>query len=457
MRHHRDNLRTTLGDERGSAIIAAIGILSVMLVLTAAAFNITQHLQSDLKRTTAGQRAFAAANAGVDRALARINSYLPAANTCITDVPASPVAPASNGWCADSPAESLGQGASFTYRVSVSASPVSGCGGVTLQSGALGDRCVVGTGTADGVTRRVAVRLAIQTTTYPFQSNTSLIGYKEVKIKKKSSVESDVATNGKFTKEKDGAFTGNLKLGPKGKAKGYTGPFTRLTSPLVPTLPDFTVYDPSTGTRRDSALWNDNQTAIAPFLGTTKLQYDATKRELTVKDGVTLTLSPGVYNFCKLTLNKDARIVVVPPAAGATVPKDAVRIFLDGKERAGSRCSDGGGLDGKTGSSFINSSADPRTLQVYAWGKKTKVKVPNTSNFSGIIWAPRAKVKFNSHGTLTGGVSADKIETHKDMKVKWSPLIDTWTVPASNASQVVSWRQCRSVPPASPYDGCPTS
>ena len=52
-----------------------------MLVLTAAAFNITQHLQGDLNRTTAGQRAFAAANAGVDRALARINSYLPAAAT----------------------------------------------------------------------------------------------------------------------------------------------------------------------------------------------------------------------------------------------------------------------------------------------------------------------------------------------------------------------------------------
>ena len=453
MRNHRDNLRKTLGDERGSAMIAAIGMLSVMLVLTAAAFDITQHLQDDLKRTTAGQRAFAAANAGVDRALARINSYLPAANSCITDVLASPI---SGGWCADAPAESLGQGASFTYRVSVSASPETGCGGVTL-SGALGDRCIVGTGTADGVTRRVAVRLAISSTTYPFQSNTSLIGYKEVKIKKKSTVQSNVSTNGKFNKEKDGVFSGNLKLGPKGKAKGYTGPFTRLTSPLVPTLPDFTVYEPTSGTKRDSALWNDNQTAIAPFLGTTKVTYDATKRELTVNNGVTLTLPPGVYNFCKLTLNKDARIAIVPPAAGATVPKDAVRIFLDGKERAGSRCTGGGGLDGKTGSSFVNTSADPRTLQIFAWGKKTKVKVPNTSNFSGIIWAPRAKVKFNSKGTLTGGVSADKIETHKDMTVKWSPLIDTYTVPTSNTSQVVGWRQCRSVPPTSPYDGCPTS
>jgi hypothetical protein len=141
------------------------------------------------------------------------------------------------------------------------------------------------------------------------------------------------------------------------------------------------VYDPSTGTKRDSALWNDNQTAIAPFLGTTKLTYDATKRELTGQRRRDADASPGVYNFCKLTLNKDARIAVVPPAAGATVPKDAVRIFLDGKERAGSRCSGGGGLDGKTGSSFVNSSADPRTLQIFAWGKKTKsrCRTPATS------------------------------------------------------------------------------
>jgi hypothetical protein len=225
----------------------------------------------------------------------------------------------------------------------------------------------------------------------------------------------------------------------------------------VPTLPDFTVYDPTSGTKRDSALWNDNQTALAPFLGTTKLTYDATKRELTVNAGVTLTLPPGVYNFCKLTLNKDARISIVPPASGATVPKDAVRIFLDGKERAGSRCSGGGGLDGKTGSSFVNSSSDPRTLQIYAWGKKTKLKVPNSGNFSGIIWAPRAKVKFNGKGTLTGGVSGESIEVHKEMHIVWSALLDTWTVPASSTSQVVGWRQCRSVPPTSPYDGCPTS
>jgi hypothetical protein len=453
MRHHRHDLLKTAGDERGSAIVAAIGILAVMLVLTAAAFDITQHLQGDLKRTTAGQRAFAAADAGVDRALARINSYLPAPTSCITDVPA---APGVDGWCAASPVESLGQGATFSYRVSQSASPVTGCGGVTL-SGALGDRCVVATGTADGVTRRVAVRLAISTTTYPFQSSTSLIGYKQVKIKKKSTVEATVSTNGKFVKEKDGSFTGILKLGPKGKTKGYTGPFTRLTAPLVPTLPDFAVYDPASGTKRDSAVWNDNQTAIAPFLGTTKITYDATKRELIVGAGVTLTLSPGVYNFCKLTLNKDARISIVPPSAGATVPKDAVRLFIDGKQRAGSRCSSGGELDGKTGSTFINSSLDPRTLQIFAWDKKTKLKVPNTGNFSGIIWAPRSKVKFNGKGTLTGGISGDQIETHKEMKVKWSPLIDTWTVPASNSSQVVSWRQCRSVPPTSPYDGCPTS
>ena len=232
-------------------------------------------------------------------------------------------------------------------------------------------------------------------------------------------MESNVARTASSTRRRTGSFTGNLKLGPKGKAKGYTGPFTRLTAPLVPTLPDFAVYDPSSGTKRDSALWNDNQTAIAPFLGTTKVTYDATKRELTVAAGVTLTLPPGVYNFCKLTLEQGRPDRRRPAGGGrdgaqgrrADLPRrqGARRLALLQRRRPRRRRPARRSSTPRRTRGRCRSSPGAR-------GRRSRCRTP--SNFSGIIWAPRAKVKFNGKGKLTGGVSGDKIETHKEMKVK---------------------------------------
>ena len=440
---------SALRDERGSVLVVAVLVMTMMLVLTGAAFSVTQQLSGSVKKTTESQQAFAAAQAGIDRALTRINFYKPTAAQSITNVVA---APAADGWCAAPPAEALGRGSSFTYRVSQSASPVAACGGVTL-SGASGDRCVVATGTVNGIVRRVATRLAISSNAATFSSSIGVVGYKQVTIKKRASLSAGIATNGKLKVEPAAVLTGTVTLGPKAKVKGYTGAFTRNATPFVPTLPNFSVFDPASGVPRDSAIVNNNLTAAANV----KVVYNATTRELTVPAGVALTLPAGVYNFCKLTLGKGASINVVKPAVGATVPADAVRIFIDGRDRAGSRCTINGGLDSQTGSSFVNGSSDPRTLQIFAWGKRTKLKVGNTKDFAGLIYAPRSQVKFNNKGRLTGGVAGEKVEIRKEMKVVNPGLLETWMAPASDVTQVVSWRQCPGVGGTSPHDRCPTS
>ncbi|HEY3019681.1 MAG TPA: hypothetical protein VGJ32_05785 [Solirubrobacteraceae bacterium] len=451
-------MRRRLSAEDGSALVVSIIVLALVLSISGAVFNEAFLLNKDVRNATGQQRAFQAAQAGIDQALARINVLHPTdfPPQCVTRVLASPDA---SGWCDTTPAESLGTGQTFTYRVTSSPPPGGTCVGDAPPPGSA-DRCIVAIGMADGVQARVRTRVAITTSPMPFASNTSVVGYREVKIKKGAKVKGRVQTNRKLRVEATGSIDtsgGNIpQLGPKAKVRGYTGPVERRTSPFVPALPDFWMIDPATGARRDTAVWNDNPTLIQA-LPAGKFTYSGpVTRELTIADGVTVTLPAGIYNLCKLSLGKDAKINIAgiktpfPPA-----PNDAVRIFIDSKDRAGSQCRDRGTLDSKSGASFANANADPRTLQIFAWSKRSKLKVPNKVAFKAIIYAPASKVSFNSTGTLTGGIAADKVDIHNNMQAIFSNALIDWTVSKLNASQVVGWNQCPSTNASTdPQAGC---
>ena len=450
-------MRRRLAAEDGSALVIAVIVLLLVLGITGAVLAEAMTLGRGVRKASGGQRAFQAAQAGIDQALARINVLHPAANSCVTTVLAAPDA---SGWCPSTAPESIGAGQRFTYRVTSSPPPGTVCAGEPLPAGADG-RCIVAIGTADGVTARVRARVGIATTLTPFSSNTAAIGYRQMKIKKGSKVKGRVQTNGQLRVETGAAIdTGggvNIpQLGPKAKVKGYAGVVDRRPAAFVPALPDFWIVDPATNTRRDTAVWNDNPTLVNA-LPVGKFTYSGpVTRQLTIADGVAVTVPAGIYNFCKLTLGKDSKINVAeikspfPPA-----PKDAARFYIDSKDRAGSQCRDRGTLDSKTGASFTNAGSDPRTLQILAWGKKSKLKIPNKVGFEALIYAPLSKVNFNGTGEIIGGIAGDKVEIHKDMKATFSVLLTNWSVSKLNASQLVAWNQCPSSSAAAdPQAGC---
>ena len=449
--------RRRLTADDGAALVVAVVVLALVLGLTGVVFREATTLDRGVRSATGGQRAFQAAQAGLDQALARINVLHPAAGSCVTTVLALPDA---SGWCAATAPESIGAGQTFTYRVTSSPPPGAVCAGEPLPAGADG-RCIVAIGTADGVQARLRARVGQATSLLPFTTSTAAIGYRSMKIKKGARVKGRVQTNGQLRVEGGAAIdTGggvNLpQVGPKAKIKGYVGSFERRTTPFVPALPDFWMVDPATGARRDTAVWNDNPTLLNA-LPAGKFAYSGpVTRELTIADGVAVTIPAGIYNFCRLALGKDSKINIAeikspfPPA-----PKDAVRIYIDSKDRAGSQCRDKGTLDSKTGASFTNAGSDPRTLQIFAWGKRSRLKIPNKQSFEAIVYAPLSKVSFNATGELIGGVAGDKVDVHKDMKATFSPLLTNWAMSRLNASRVVGWNQCPSAnASADPQAGC---
>ena len=127
-----------------------------------------------------------------------------------------------------------------------------------------------------------------------------------------------------------------------------------------------------------------------------------------------------------------------------------MRLYIDsqGPRRARAARTIGELKAGKD-SSFVNGNSDPRSLQIFAWSKKTKLTIPNKDDLRRLIYAPNSKVKFSGKGKLTGGVAGQKVEIRKDMIVQSSTLLNSYTIPSLSASQVTAWRQCQSYVPLS--------
>lgn len=174
-----------LRDERGVALVVAAGVLMVVGILSAvvATASINQRQQSQEDRSS--KRALAAAEAGVRRAVYRLNKTLPAANECAGDTGGASSPSVGGIFCKGH--GYVGNGAAYDFyvsRVLTAAESPTGCVGanqriVVSPSTALviDQRCVVAvgcveprvtdatlhcvddaTGTVRGVHRRVQAR-----------------------------------------------------------------------------------------------------------------------------------------------------------------------------------------------------------------------------------------------------------------------------------------------------------
>jgi len=459
-------------DQRGFASVTALVVMMVMLAVAAAVFSSSVQLSNSSNTDDAAQRAYQAAVAGVNTAADRIDQLKPNTTSCITTVVAAP-APAGGGWCAETAQESLGRKQAFSYRVSTSPPPSGTCAGDPLDTGS-GDRCIVAVGVVNGVKRTVSARLGIAGSLTPFANNTSVLGYKDVRLKANAKVNSNLGVNQRLTVDRNGAITGSVYLGPKGKVmykSNLPGPQINKVTEFFPAPVSFFNPPTSTDPQNDTAVYNDNVRsfgALPSSVGT--YTNDANGRVLTINDGQSVTLSgsdldpatgrtkvdpatgfpiPAYYNLCKLTLGKGAKINIAPGAW--------VRLYIDSKDRQGSRCTDVGTLAAGKDSSFSNPNKDPRSLQIFAWSKRSKLTIPNKQDLYAMIYAPFSKVTFSNKGKLYGGVAGQKVEIRKDMQVFSVPALSTYNVAALNVPKITAWKQCQAYQPisgASPAASC---
>ena len=246
--------RAALRAEDGFSMYIVVMTMMVLLTL-GAALSVAGHQSSTaVSDDELGVRALQAAEAGAQAAVHRMNLQQPAQDKCITTSVNSPQT--STSWCAQTSAESVGNNTSYSYQTSV---PITtGCTGGTYGS-SVSQRCIVSTGTAGGVSKRVIQRIVSSTGSQPFPV-AGIVGKDFIKASNNNSLGGGVGTNGQLTLANGSTVTGSVQLWQGAPNPiGYSGSVTRNPNPFVLSPPN--MLNPTT--LLDSKTSNDNGRLLA--------------------------------------------------------------------------------------------------------------------------------------------------------------------------------------------------
>jgi hypothetical protein len=357
-----------LKDERGVAMIVALGVLVVLLALTAVVVTAAVHESGISNRDTKEKRAFEAAQAGLQQTRYRMNmlinsdtrlpSFLQSlclgpvtVSGTVTDQLASPLSAYGSIDCGPY-TESLGNGAFFTSWTSVVISTGQSCAGSAIGPGSIvTQRCITSQGIVcppsyttpsqlpcpNEVVHRVEERVAAATGTPVFPVS-GVIGLNGVLIQQSAQVFGNVSTNRQLVLQNTAQVSSAATLAP-----AAPNPIIQNSASLgVGLVCNFlTLIWPSACVTRASTNFsllnnpppypeNTDNSRIANGLSACALSntcphdvftnsagpctacatWDATHRILSIPNGVTWTISGGTYNLCNLNMSGSATAVL---------------------------------------------------------------------------------------------------------------------------------------------------
>jgi hypothetical protein len=343
LRRRAARLGETSSDERGFVLVFALLILAavivVMVATTAGAFDVNDQSA----RETSADRASAAADAGAQVALFRLNATGGSTGASGTVAP----------------------GATYTYAVSTLTSSSSACAGLWAQNAGqdLSQMCITSTGTVNGVSQRVQERVVGYAPVTYFPGLLAINGFSAAGAFTAANVVSggpfDLASNGPISFTNALSLSGNLEY-PSGESPNYGGE-AQCTSPCVPIAESTAVAVPSLSSSAYSdAEASNNDAAINWPPGFTYIAATHIVSEAGVSNA-TVTIGAGTYFFCELDLG-----------GGTTATIDTtswpVEIYF-GSTATGGGCASGtGGMTAGNGVSITNSSGVASNVQLYFYG-----------------------------------------------------------------------------------------
>jgi hypothetical protein len=449
--------------EDGVAMIVAMGIISVMLILTATVVASTQLLGGATKQETSGKRAFEAAEAGLQATVYRLNMLAPATDKCIGGSGETVQAATTGGNCA-SYSEDLGNGGSFKSWTTVPLSSGGSCAGLQVgTASSISERCVTASGTVDGVTRRVQARVASYAAAPVFPVS-GVVGLRSVSISNNGHVNGGTGSNGTVSISNNGSSS-SVVIGPSAPAptvgnNGSSGPVTRRTTAQGPFV--LAPVNPGNSTTVNDNVRLSNAFAsprVSPFDSvSTGVTYTAATRTLSLSNNASVTLGGGIYNFCSLSLSNNSTITL---AAGARTA-----IYIDSPERSGSGCPAASGTFSMSNNSgFVNNSPpvagsgfahDPTALQLYVVGKTgATVTLANNAAFYGTLYAPTSTVSVANNAGTWGAVAGNDVVVAPNGTLIADPNATSITTSGGGVFFRTAWRECgKTAPATNPSGGC---
>lgn len=459
-------MRTLLQSQRGTALITALGALTVMGILTATVASVSVRSTQTSTASRDAKRALAAADAGIEAAVFRLNRQnVQTASKCFTNALVDPVSGECPGY-----SESFGNGTGYTYYVSTALTTADQCAGLPVQlndqNGILTivQRCVTSIGTAGGERRRVQARIASYEGA-PVFPKPGILGLNSVTSVNNSSVVGYLASNGKITLGNN-TIAQTLELGTNGTYQVGTGSQVQNVVQHTASQGDFVLAPINFG---NSATVNDNGrlTSVPPkdtSSNTTYTNTAAAPRVLAIGNSGSVTLGGGTYNFCKFSMGNNSQLTI---AAGAKV-----RLYIDSPDRSGSGCIPSGmtaaqartagygGMVMGQGSNMVNTNRED-SEQIYIFGYNDGSQVlefNNSAKLNFALVAPQSKIIFNNSGALNGGIAAKDVQFKNGADFSWGASLAELRSDTTALYFKTAWKECQRVPTvaADPESGCTT-
>lgn len=393
-------------NESGIAVPTALMALIASFALASVAVMSTVNVQQGTKRDHDSKEAIAAADAGANIALLRLNRFLPSLSSTPCVGPNGEAQTPTGGWCPSTASAQVGD-ATYSYRISAFS-----------ENGAIE---IVSAGTSGSVTRRVNVSLKTASPKSIFAKE-RLIGQDEIEIVgTKTRIETDIGTNGSITVGGSPVICGHDRVGP-GKS-GPTPSCGKQKTEGIQNLPPISV--PSNIT-----TFNDNcrlaQTCTGEKAGqidtyskkiTSKNPWDAAApRKVDVASKEQLTMGGTIYWVCQL----EVQGTLYMPAL------TSVQIYVDKPENCGLKPGDPQvviGGQAKVESSSYNPSQglyEVPSIYVLGAGDVKMEGAPESSN-EVMIYAPYSNVTMGGNGTWTGMIAGKTIKIHGNPVIKSDP------------------------------------
>lgn len=396
--------------EQGMALPTAIFAMLASFALATAAILSSVDAQQGTGRDSRSKDAIAAADAGANVALFRLNRYhsnLTNATPCIG--PSGEHLAASGGWCPATPAESVGE-STFSYQISAYKEdmPLS----------------VVAVGTARGVSRRIQVGLVSYNGEEVF-ANERLVGQSNVHIEGNADIRTDIGTNGSI--EKDGntaTICGNLRHGPGGTAPppDCEGEVTEAYRSLPPVNPPEDIATNNDNCRLEANCTDPTKVDTYSKARTTKAPYEAATRRINIGGGATLTMGGANYFICRLEIESGELIM----AAGEGLE---THIYFDTPEHCGIAAGEAQIKvtgSGKLVSTGYNPAEGKYSMPVlYLIGSPTiptEVALLGTSStLEAIIYAPNSEINIGGNTKLLGMAAGKSLFIHGNATIESDP------------------------------------
>lgn len=409
-------------NESGIALPTAMLATVAALALAGAAVTSTVNVQQSSHRDSDSKSAIGVADAGANVALLRLgrDSGELAENSCL-----SGSSPEGNGWC--SPVTGEVGGGEYSYQLSEAG----------IACGESSGLCVVSTGIAGGVTRRVEVTFTQSSGSGSGEGGgeggpEGLIGDGDIDIEENADVRVSVGTNGRVYVHNNGNVCGNIRHGvgepptdfyDNGtQCSGYTETEENVDLPSVASFMPSDIAENNSNYRLVNCVSENSPEGCEEdtYSGKWKsnVPWNPETRTISTFNNASLTLGGGDYFICKLELSNNSHLIMA---------KDAlVRIFFDTPENCG--------LSNGEKQIYISNNANITSTGyqpgeekysvpgLYVQGStsiETTVEWKNNSGTNELfLYAPNSHIELQNNAVFVGTVAGKTIHVANNVVIR---------------------------------------